>query len=144
MVCFQFHLKPHFKIIIAVGIASSVSAFGGGGGGGGGSVGGSISRLPITITNPDPGVVIEPSALELANTPSLGDVAATSVYHLGVSGEGMTIGVVDSGVDKTHDELSGRVIGGGDWQGSGDGTDDPYGHGTHAVCRAIELGIVPE
>ena len=81
MVCFQFHLKPHFKIIIAVGIASSVSACGGGGG----SVGGSISRLPITITNPDPGVVIEPSALELANTPSLGDVAATSVYHLGVN-----------------------------------------------------------
>lgn len=103
-----------------------------------------LGGLYPTITNPDPGFVIEPSALELANAPSLGDVAATSVYHLGVSGEGMTIGVVDSGVDKTHDELSGRVIGGGDWQGSGDGTDDPYGHGTHAVCRAIELGIVPE
>ena len=115
MVCFQFHLKPHFKIVIVAGIASTVSACGGGGGGGGGSVGGAISRLPITITNPDPGVVIEPSALELANTPSLGDVAAASVYHLGVSGEGITIGVVDSGVDKTH-----------------------------AVCRAIELGIVPE
>lgn len=92
-------------MIIAVGIASSVSACGGGG-----SVGGSISRLPITITNPDPGVVIEPSALELTNTPSLGDVAAASVYHLGVSGEGMTIGVVDSGVDKTHEELAGWVI----------------------------------
>ena len=133
MVCFQFHLKPHFKIIIAASIASTVSACGGGGGGGGGSVGGAISRLPITITNPDPGVVIEPSALELANTPSLGDVAAASVYHLGVSGEGITIGVVDSGVDKTHDELSGRVIGGGDWQSSGDGTSDPYGHGTHVA-----------
>jgi len=89
--------------------------------------------LPITITNPDPGVVIEPSALELANTPSLGDVAAASVYHLGVSGKGMTIGVVDSGVDKTHDELSGRVIGGGDWQSSGDGTSDPFGYGTHVA-----------
>ena len=135
MVCFQFNLKPHFKIIIAAGIASSVSACGGGGGGGGGggSVGGSISRLPITITNPDPSVVIEPSALELSNTPSLGDVAATSVYHLGVSGEGITIGLVDSGVDKNHDELAGRVIGGGDWQSSGDGTSDPYGHGTHVA-----------
>ena len=78
-------------------------------------------------------MVIEPSALELANTPSLGDVAAASVYHLGVSGEGITIGVVDSGFDKTHEELAGRVIGGGDWQSSGDGTDDPYGHGTHVA-----------
>ena len=100
MVCFQFHLKPHFKIVIVAGIASTVSACGGGGGGGGGSVGGAISRLPITITNPDPGVVIEPSALELANTPSLGDVAAASVYHLGVSGEGITpdLIILDTGL----------------------------------------------
>ena len=70
MVCFQFHLKPHFKIVIIAGIASTVSACGdGSGGGGGGSVGGSISRLPITITNPDPGVVIEPSAQQLADWP---------------------------------------------------------------------------
>ena len=57
--------------------------------------GGAISRLPITITNPDPGVVIEPSALELANTLSL---AAASVYHLGVSGEGMTIDMINRGI----------------------------------------------
>ena len=43
MVCFQFHLKPHFKIVIVAGIASTVSACGGGGGGGdGGSVGGGL------------------------------------------------------------------------------------------------------
>lgn len=126
MICFQFYFKPHFKILFVFSVASFVSACGGGGGG-------SIARPSIIITNPDPGLVIEPSALELANTPSLGDVAAASVYHLGVSGEGMTIGVVDSGVDKTHGELPGRVIGGGDWQGSGDGTTDPYGHGTHVA-----------
>ena len=32
MVCLQSHLKPHFKIIIAMGFASTVSACGGGGG----------------------------------------------------------------------------------------------------------------
>ena len=34
MVCLQSHLKLHFKIIIAMGFASTVSACGGGGGGG--------------------------------------------------------------------------------------------------------------
>lgn len=91
---------------MVISITGLVSACGGGGGG-------SIARAPISITNPDPGLVIEPTALELANTPALGDVAASSVYHLGVSGEGIAIGVVDSGVDKTHDELKGRVMGGG-------------------------------
>ena len=119
-------------VLLMVSVMVLLTGCGGGGGGGGGV---SISRPPISVITPtpDPGVSIEPSAVELANTPALGEIAATSIYAMGVTGEGMTIGVVDSGVDADHSELSGRVIGGGDWQSSGDGTDDPYGHGTHVA-----------
>jgi len=62
-------------------------------------------------------------------------VAADRAYDLGLSGSTLSIGVVDSGVDASHSELAGRVIGGGDWHsdGNGDGTSDPYGHGTHVA-----------
>ena len=64
-------------------------------------------------------------------------VAADRAYDLGLSGSTFSIGVLDSGVDASHSELAGRVIGGGDWHsdgnGDGDGTSDPYGHGTHVA-----------
>ena len=100
--------------------------------GGGGSGGGSIPPI-VTQPSPSPGHSIEPSAIELNNTPSLSDISATSIYQLGVTGETKSIGVVDSGVDAGHSELDGRVIGGGDWQGSGTGATDPFGHGTHVA-----------
>ena len=44
--------------------------------------------------------------------------------------------MLDSGVDANHQELAGRVYGGGDWQGTGNGLNDPNGHGTHVASIA--------
>lgn len=113
--------------------------------GGGGSAGGVNGASPIvTMPNAAPiPVAINPSAVEMTNTPALSLVEASRVYDLGLSGSTLSIGVLDSGVDASHSELAGRVIGGGDWHSQGNGTTDPYGHGTHvaSIIAAASNGI---
>ncbi len=45
-------------------------------------------------------------------------------------GEGVTVAVVDSGVDGSHPDLSGQVLKGKDFTGGGDAQEDVAGHGT--------------
>jgi type VII secretion-associated serine protease mycosin len=55
------------------------------------------------------------------------------------SGAGVTVAVIDSGVDADHPQLGGRVRPGRDFLGSGDGRTDCVGHGT-AVASIIAAG----
>lgn len=61
------------------------------------------------------------------------DLAA---LHRISQGGGVTVAVLDSGVDATHPQLAGAVQGGGDRLDSGDGREDCAGHGT-AVASII-------
>lgn len=45
-------------------------------------------------------------------------------------GEGVTVAVVDSGVDGSHPDLSGQVLEGKDYTGGGNAQEDKLGHGT--------------
>jgi type VII secretion-associated serine protease mycosin len=45
-------------------------------------------------------------------------------------GEGVTVAVVDSGVDASHPDLTGQVLRGKDFTGGGDAQEDEVGHGT--------------
>ncbi|WP_268867517.1 type VII secretion-associated serine protease mycosin, partial [Streptomyces blattellae] len=45
-------------------------------------------------------------------------------------GEGVTVAVVDSGVDSDHPDLSGQVLEGRDFTGGGSAKEDVFGHGT--------------
>lgn len=46
------------------------------------------------------------------------------------TGAGVTVAVIDSGVDKTHPQMRGRVVAGRDYLDGGNGTRDCQGHGT--------------
>ena len=52
----------------------------------------------------------------------------TNVNYLGLSGTNVVVGIADSGVDATHPDLAGRVV--GDEPAS---TTDVNGHGTHVA-----------
>lgn len=62
---------------------------------------------------------------------------------LGLTGSGQVIGVADTGLgvgnlDLLHPDLKGRIVGVKDY--SGDGWDDPHGHGTHIVGSIVGSG----
>ncbi|WBB55330.1 S8 family serine peptidase [Verrucosispora sp. WMMD573] len=70
--------------------------------------------------------------------------------ELGVTGDGVTVGSSDSGVDGRHPTLAEGFRGGGDswfdpWNGSGTPTDRS-GHGTHTIGSAVGrdgIGVAP-
>jgi type VII secretion-associated serine protease mycosin len=54
------------------------------------------------------------------------------------TGAGVTVAVVDSGVDREHPQLAGRVLAGGDFlDPGGDGTRDCAGHGTGVASLIV-------
>lgn len=80
------------------------------------------------------------------------DIAADSAHDLGVTGEGVDIAVLDTGVDTRHSDL--RIAGGRDctdwWPWSTD-YDDDNGHGTHCAGIATAhdndngvVGVAPD
>lgn len=52
-------------------------------------------------------------------------------YEYDTTGAGVRVYVVDTGVASSNSEISGRVAGGVDITGDGNGTEDCNGHGTH-------------
>ena len=58
-------------------------------------------------------------------------VRVPQVWALGFRGQGVKVGIVDTGIDPNHPDLAGRVVAKTSFVG-GDGTDD-NGHGTHVA-----------
>jgi subtilisin family serine protease len=63
---------------------------------------------------------------------SVPQVGAPTAWAAGYTGAGVTIAVVDSGVDASHPDLAGRVIAERSFTGT-PGGDDDVGHGTHVA-----------
>ncbi len=72
-------------------------------------------------------------ALLNSSVPTIG---VPRLWQEGLSGEGVRIAVIDTGVDASHPDVAGRVAAQVDYTGEGDG--DANGHGTH--CASIALG----
>lgn len=65
-------------------------------------------------------------------------VDAGRVWAEGIDGSGVIVAIIDSGIDKNHPDLIGKVIGERNFVEGEDTTDDLVGHGT--LCAGIIAG----
>lgn len=144
-----------------VGVALTATLVGCGGGGGGGSGGGGPTVSPAlpgtgVALPPDMGTAPAPSAPAVPNPPQTGsaadyetaeyqanwglaDVNASTAYAHGANGQGVTVGIVDTGVSATNPDLAGAID-----ANSADvvarAQPDPNGVGQHGTWVASVLG----
>lgn len=73
---------------------------------------------------------------------ALNQLGADDAWHSS-TGEGVTVAVVDTGVDAGHPDLAGRVVPGFDgFKKKTAGMIDPNGHGTHVAGTIVGHGLV--
>lgn len=101
----------------------------------------SIPTVEATVLDALPGISVTPDAqVSLQDVPEstgphapsdafLNQTGASQLAAAGDTGQGVTVAVVDTGIDQLPD-FSGRLIGGVDLTGGGNPFHDSYGHGT--------------
>ncbi|MBO2448049.1 S8 family serine peptidase [Actinomadura barringtoniae] len=67
-------------------------------------------------------------------------IGAPTAWKAGYTGKGVTVGLLDSGIDATHPDLTGAVAAEHDFTGSGD-VKDHNGHGTHVASIITGDGV---
>jgi len=72
-------------------------------------------------------------------TESVPQVGAPAAWAAGFTGDGVKVGVVDSGIDATHPDLAGRVVAARNFHEDGDDRD-LTGHGTHVAATIAGIG----
>jgi serine protease AprX len=93
-----------------------------------------LAALPGIAVTPDAPVTVQAASGESTgpHAPSdvfLAETGATRLASAGDTGQGVTVAVLDTGIDNLPD-FAGRLIGGVDLTGEGNPYHDSYGHGT--------------
>ncbi|ALG10262.1 hypothetical protein AOZ06_28225 [Kibdelosporangium phytohabitans] len=70
---------------------------------------------------------------------SVPQIGAPAAWQAGYTGKGVTVAVLDTGVDQTHPDLASREIGERNFSSSRDNVDR-YGHGTHVASIVAGTG----
>jgi hypothetical protein len=70
---------------------------------------------------------------------SVPQIGAPAAWQAGYTGKGVTVAVLDSGIDATHPDLTGQVIATKNF--TTDPAADVYGHGTHVASTVAGKGV---
>jgi len=123
--------KSRFLVASSIPLCLIVSACGGGGGGVS-----STPSPPASVPNPPapppppPPATINYNTMEFANSDGIAHANATAAYDDGITGNGITVAVIDSGIDEDSDEFTGRIHPASQDVAANRGIDDIGGHGT--------------
>lgn len=71
---------------------------------------------------------------------SVPQIGAPVAWERGYNGTGVTVAVLDTGIDPTHPDVSGSIVGQVDFTGSPTGIKDGHGHGTHVASTVLGSG----
>ncbi|SMD05584.1 S8 family peptidase [Kibdelosporangium aridum] len=94
---------------------------------------------PSLLTSPDK--VWLDGKRELALAESVPQVGAPAVWQSGFTGKGVTVAVLDTGIDATHKDFAGRIADRRDFTDDKDKeADDKNGHGTHVASTIAGSG----
>lgn len=79
----------------------------------------------------------------------LGVDKVRAAYNL--TGKGVRVGILDTGIDANHPDLKGKVVAWGDFAGTSATEKDAHGHGTHCAgtiaggsASGKHIGVAPE
>lgn len=74
-----------------------------------------------------------PASTEMTRSPGVLQLKAPSAWTKGANGRGIVVGVIDTGVNAAHTDLSGKVLTGYNSVIRNSATGDTNGHGTHVA-----------
>jgi len=71
---------------------------------------GSVATMQLAVASGRANDVYPDERLDFFNTASSGAIGATALHAAGIRGQGVTVGIVDSGCDASHPDLADHVV----------------------------------